>query len=278
MQRLSLTLSFLTVFLASSLALADASSKPFDHSAWDTFLKKYVNEKGEVDYAGVKKDPKLLNRYLRQVKKINLKEFEEIWPREEKMAVWLNVYHAALIKAVADRYPVANIQRIPGIWQMQLVSVGGSLFGLDEIRSYRLMSAFRDEKIHTVLACGAKSCPKLSREAFTGPKVEGQIFQAARNFVNDPELNTITPGSRKIFLSKIFKWYQNDFLLDFGIPENDRGMKDTEYAVLSFVANYMDDADKTQFLEEGYYKVKYKEFNWQLNDWKDRPADSSGAA
>jgi hypothetical protein len=185
----------------------------------------------------------------------------------------MNVYHAGLIKTVVDHYPVANIQQISGVWQIQNIYVAKAVVGLDEIRKNKLLKIFHDEKIHTALACGAKSCPKLPREAYAGPKVEGQLFMATRNFVNDPELNTITPGSRKIWLSKIFKWYQEDFLLDFGIPENDRGMRDSEYAVLSFIANYLDDADKSQFLEEGYYKIKYKAFDWRLNDWKDRAPD-----
>lgn len=269
---LTIVILLIASLILSQNAFAAAKPQPFDHSTWDTFLKKFVNENGEVDYSGVKKEPKLLKQYLKQVRAIKPNQFEE-WPREEKLALWINVYHAGLIKTVTDYYPVANIQQISGVWQIQSIYVAKTIVGLDEIRKNKLLQIFHDEKIHTVLACGAKSCPKLSREAYTGPKVEGQLFVAARNFVNDPELNTIAPGSRKIWISKIFKWYQADFLLDFGVPENDRGMRDSEYAVLSFIANYLDDADKSQFLEEGYYKIKYKAFDWRLNDWKDRVPD-----
>lgn len=267
----------LAILLAFSTALPGggfaAKPQPFDHSTWDSFLKRFVSENGEVDYAGIKNAPELLDQYLNQVASIQASLFTA-WPREEKLALWLNLYHAGLIKTVVDHYPIANVQQISGAWQMQTIRVAGMNVGLDEIRKNKLLQTFHDEKIHTVLACGAKSCPRLPREAYTGPKVEGQLYIAARNFVNDPEFNTITPGSRKIWLSKIFKWYQSDFLLDFGIPENDRGMRDSEYAVLSFISNYLDDADTNQFLEEGYYKIKYKKFDWHLNDWKDRIPNS----
>ncbi len=245
---------------------AFALDKPFDHSTWDQFLKQFVNEKGEVNYRAVHQDSKLLNEYFSQLEKIDGIDFEN-WPREEKLALWINAYNAGVIKAIAQAYPIKSIQQIPGIWDQQFIRVGLLSYSLNGIHHRQLIGVFHDEKIHAALACGGKSCPRLIGEAYTGPRVEGQLFVAVKRFISDPEFNKIKTGDSKVWLSKIFKWYGSDFKLDFGADENDRGITGEEYAVLSFFNHYLEDAEKIQYLQEARYKIKYLPFDWDLNDW-----------
>lgn len=265
-----LSLLFFSLPIATPPLLA--LDKPFDHSSWDAFLKKFVNDEGEVDYAGIKKDPVLLNEYLAQIAAIDLGDFNDHWPREEKLALWLNAYHAGVISAIVQHYPVKSIQSIPGVWDAATVPVALKNHSLNDIREGGLLSVFRDEKIHTALACGAKGCPKLKSEAFTGQKVEGQLFLATKAFVNNPERNKIVPGEKKIILSRIFKWYAKDFQLDFGTVEKNDDMTSEEMAVLSFIAHYLEDSQKIEYLETGHYKIKYFPFDWSLNDWRREPS------
>ncbi len=259
---------FFSICLLFGMPAARALDKPYDHSAWDRFLKEFVNENGAVDYQAAHDHPELLNQYLDQIKSINRFEFDNDWPREERMALWINAYNAGIIKAIIDHYPVKNIQLIPGIWETDFLTVAGRPTGLNKIQKRELIGKFGDEKIHLVLACSGKSCPKLSRDAFTGPKVEGQLFKAAKDFVVDTERNKIVPGDRKIWLSRLFKWYKQDFWIDFGAPTNDRNLLPDDYAVLSFLSHYIDDIEKIKYLEEGNYKVKYLDFDWSLNQWQ----------
>lgn len=267
---------FFFIFFVFSLFTASlplhALDKPFDHSSWDAFLKKFVNEEGEVDYAGVQKDPTLLNEYLAQIAAVDLGDFNFEWPREEKLALWMNAYHAGVISIIVQHYPVKSIQSIPGVWDAATVPVALKKHSLNDIRASNLLGVFRDEKIHTALACGAKSCPKLRNEAFTGQKVEGQLFLATKAFVNDPERNQIIPGEKKIVLSRIFRWYAKDFQLDFGTVEKNDDMTYEEIAVLSFIAHYLEDLQKIEYLETTRYKIKYFPFDWSLNDWRRDPS------
>lgn len=244
-----------------------ALDQPFDHSLFDQFLKKYVNEAGNVDYAAAHKDPSLLDQYLSQIKAVDEKDYFKTWPREEKIALAINAYHAGLIKKILEHYPLKSVQKIPGFWQMEsTVLCGRKKFSLNGLREKHLMQGFRDAKIQTVLSYGAKGGPRLSRDAFTGPKLEAQLFMAARRFVNDAEKNRIRPGKRKIHLSKIFEWHNADFNLNFGAFENEKGLSQRDYAVLSFIANYLEDEAKIKYLEDGGYKIKYLNFDWSLND------------
>ena len=262
---------FLAALFVAVLPL-EAADKGFDHSAWDAFVKKYVNEKGEVDYRAVQKDPALLNAYFDALATKVPANFSQIWPREEKIAFWMNAYNAGVIKLIVQHYPVKNIQLIPSASDITIVAVGdGDMYkrqySLNNIRQEKLIQNFRDEKIHLALSCGAQSCPKLQRRAFTGRNVEGQLFLATRSFVSDPQNVEVIPGKKKIGLSRIFKWYAKDFNLDFGTPEKIGKFTQDQTAVLSFLAYYLDNEAQITFLEGGRYKIKYLPFDWRLNDW-----------
>ena len=259
----------LNIFLpATALQAANA----VDHSAWDSFLKKYVNEKGEVNYQAVKADPAALNEYFKNILTVDGKVMSG-WPREETLAFWLNVYHAALIKLVVENYPLTTVQKIPSFWDIAVVHLGPaalekSSFSLNDIRMKNLLGVYRDEKIHLVLSLAAKGGPRLPREAFTGPKVEGQLFLLTRQFVKDPFFVEVVPGRKRIRISRLFKWYGQDFRLDFGIPEPIGKFSPSETAVISFLAHYLEDEAKGEYLQDAKYKIEYPAFDWSLNDWK----------
>jgi len=266
----------LILFLLCSFPAGLYAATAFDHSAWDAFLKKNVNENGEVDYQSVAKDPKALNDYLASLTAVSELDVKQ-WPREEVLAFWLNAYHAVLIKSVIENYPTASVQRIPSFWDIAPFHFGKKTkdqpqYSLSDIRVKKLIGVYRDEKIHLALSVAARGGPKLTTEAFTGPKVEGQLFLLTRKFVADPFYVDVTPGRNKIRISRIFKWYGSDFKLDFGTPEPRGKFSETENSVLSFLAYYLEDAAKGDYLQEGKYKIEYLPFDWSLNDWKKRAA------
>lgn len=246
---------------------------PFDHSEWDQFLKKFVNEKGEVDYRGALKERNLLQAYLEKIKSIPTKTLKE-WPREERLAIFINAYNTAVVKLILDHYPLKSMMDIPGVWDQPVVSIGTSsetstpnFYSLNELQNEFLRRTFRDEKILFALSWGAKGSPPLRQEAYEGPRLEGQLYLVTRAFVNDEAENQITPGQKKIVLSRLFKWYGKDFLLNWGnFPEEEKWNPE-EMAVLSFFAHYLENPKKVEFLREGKYKVKYEVFDWRLNDW-----------
>lgn len=259
---------FFLCFFPAGLHAAAA----FDHSAWDAFLKKNVNEKGEVDYRSITKDPKELNDCLATLLAASRLGMAS-WPREEVLAFWLNAYHVVLIKQVVENYPVTSVQRIPSFWDIALFHSGKrtqekSQYSLNDIRVKNLIGVYRDEKIHLALSLAAKGGPQLLREAFTGAKVEGQLFLLTRKFVTDPFYVDIIPGRKKIRISKIFKWYAQDFKLDFGTSESRGKFLESENAVISFLAYYLEDEAKGEHLQNAQYKIEYPAFDWSLNDWK----------
>ena len=262
---------FIAVFLfLMVIPVCLHATTAFDHSIWNTFLKQHVNERGEVNYQAVAEDPSALNDYraiLAQVSPFEMKS----WPREETLAFWMNAYHATLIQLVVENYPVTSVQKIPGFWDITALHIGKDAkhqeqYSLNDIRMRNLIAVYRDEKIHLALSLGARGGPRLMAEAFTGPKVEGQLFLLTRRFVNDTSYVDITPGQKKIRISKLFQWHGKDFKLDFGTPEPLDKFSAIDTAILSFLAYYLEDEAKVEYLQQAHYKIQYPAFDWSLND------------
>lgn len=95
--------SFLLVLLLlQAAAFATPTAAPVDHSAYDRLLKKYVNEKGLVNYKGFKSEEKVFNDYLAMLSK---NPPAASWSKNEQMAYWINAYNAYTIRLILDHYP-----------------------------------------------------------------------------------------------------------------------------------------------------------------------------
>ena len=71
-----------------------------DHSTWSALLAKYVDARGNVDYAGwkaSKADAQALDDYLGSLSRASLSVRSS---REAKMAFWINAYNAVTIRGI----------------------------------------------------------------------------------------------------------------------------------------------------------------------------------
>jgi hypothetical protein len=215
------------------------------------------------------------------------------------MALLINAYNAGVIKTILSRYPVKSPMDIPGVWDQSLVQIGrktrksklpgepslsagasdwseaSHVHSLSQIE-LMLRRGFRDEKIIFALSRGTKSSPRLRRDAYTGPLLEGQLYVATKEFVNDNQENQIVLGEQKIMISRIFQWYAGDFLVNWSNFPEEVKWNPQEMAVLSFLAHYLNDAQKVEYLKDAKYKVKYSIFNWRLNNWSPEQAGAVG--
>ncbi len=176
-----------------------------DYSTWDTLLKKYVDDEGNVDYKNFRKEIGLLNSYLDQQTKNPVSEYET---KESKLVYYINLYNAATVKLILDNYPLGSIKDLKGPWNRQVVTIRNKQLSLGDIE-HNILRKMDEPRIHFAINCASYSCPKLLNEAFTVEKLEDLLEKSARNFVNDPKRNVIT--KEKAMLSQIFKWYKKDF-------------------------------------------------------------------
>ncbi|WP_317196162.1 DUF547 domain-containing protein [Hymenobacter siberiensis] len=90
-----------------------------DHSGYDRLLKKYVTEKGLVNYKVFKADEKEFNQYLALLSK---NPPAASWSKNEQMAYWINAYNAYTIRLILNYYPVKSIKEIGSSIQIPFVT------------------------------------------------------------------------------------------------------------------------------------------------------------
>lgn len=215
-----------------------APGKP-THDLWDELLRKYVTADGKVNYAGFQKDKAALESYLGGLTR---NPVQDDWSRNEKMAYWINAYNAFTVKLIVDNYPVSSIMKLHNgkAWDVKWIQLGSKTYTLNNIENDILRPKYKDARIHFAVNCAAESCPPLLNRAFTADKLESQLEQQAKAFINNAKYNSISANS--VAISRIFEWYAGDFgnIVDY----------------LNKYSNTRINANAT---------VKYQEYDWALN-------------
>jgi hypothetical protein len=198
---------------------------PVDHIAFNSLLKKHVDEKGNVNYRGFENDRIPFEEYLTKLKKNPPND--KNWPKNKQLAYWINVYNAFTIQLILENYPLESIKdigskiQVPFIntpWDIKFINIGGEAYDLNNIEHNILRKNFNEPRIHFAIVCASFSCPKLRREAYKAEMLEQQLSDQAKLFLEDQTKNQIRKEEIKI--SKIFSWFEGDFtkkgsLIDF---------------------------------------------------------------
>ena len=221
------------------------------HESWSDLLQKHVTPTGTVNYQGFIADRKLLLQYLSL---LSDNPPGGNWSDEEKIAYWINAYNAFTIMLIIDHYPISSIKKIAGIipmvnspWDIKFFRIGGVHFDLNTIEHDILRKDFDEPRIHFAVNCASVSCPNLRGEAYSADRLEEQLTDQTRSFINDPARNVLFGKTLRI--SRIFDWFQQDF------TRNGRSVR-------QFINTYSNQplaADQ---------KINFMEYDWNLNDAK----------
>ncbi|MEM1096648.1 MAG: DUF547 domain-containing protein [Bacteroidota bacterium] len=236
--------------------------RSFDHSAFDALLQAHVDEDGLVDYAALQASDALVP-YLRRLATTDPSSLDD----SDRLAFWLNTYNALTLKLIVDHYPTKSILRLSPVgirglpflipkvntpFKVDVGEVGGEVVTLDHVEHGIIRERFDEPRIHFALVCAALSCPPLRREAYVGDRLDAQLDDQARTFLANPDRNVVEPEEGVIRVSKIFKWFEEDF-------------GGSDKTLQQFLAPYYDGDIRAQ-LEAGAYDVKHMDYKWSLND------------
>ena len=229
-----------------TLLVSFSSLEAFDHSGIDSVLKRYVDESGMVDYAGLKANRAGLDRYLESTAAVSRSSFDG-WGKAEQLAFLINLYNAETLQYIVDHYPVASIKKLGGListpWDKKNVSLLGQKVSLNHLEHKVIRPNYAEPRIHFALVCAAMGCPPLRNEAFTAAKLDSQLEDQARIFLGETAKNRLDGGT--LHLSPIFKWYRDDF---------EKGGQ----SVSGYVAPYIDGATAGK-------PVEWTDYDWSLN-------------
>jgi hypothetical protein len=222
----------------------NVSSINFNHQKFDELLKKHVTSSGKVNYKGIKSESGKLETYIKelQTEYANLNS----WSRNKQLAFWINVYNAHTIQLIINNYPLSSITTLKAgkPWDYKFIKLGDDTFTLNDVENTIIRPKYNEPRIHFAVNCAAKSCPKLMNKAWTEDNLNSALTTQTKAFLANTTENTI--GVNKVKLSKIFEWYNADFI--------------KSGSLISFIKKYSaasinDDA-----------KVTYNEYNWDLNE------------
>ncbi|MFQ5664803.1 MAG: DUF547 domain-containing protein [Candidatus Binatia bacterium] len=226
-----------------------ASLTQVDQALWDEILRQYVDDEGKVAYEQLAEHGRQkLDRYMAQLAQAN----PAAMTRPGRLALWINAYNAGIVAAVLKGFSPETLLSRARLFRWYTFPVAGRLRTPDEIENKILRRQFHEPRIHFALVCGATSCPKLRREAYRGNRIDQQLDEQARRFINDPSRNRIDPTSGQVALSSIFDWFAPDFAAAAG-------------SVGNFVARYVHTPQQAALLRRRDIQFKYLRYDWALN-------------
>ncbi len=173
----------------------------------------------------------------------------------EKLAFLCNTYNAnVLVLALAHgAWPgLRSVRDICGFFDELTFTVAGRSLTLNELENEHVRP-LGDPRIHAALVCAAMSCPPLRREPYRADRLQEQLDDQCRRWINDPTRNRADGSALR--LSEIFNWYAGDF----DVPPF-RGQ-------LGFVQAYAaPDGPIAQYLSGVREpKVRWLTYDWALN-------------
>jgi hypothetical protein len=205
-------------------------------------LQEHVTE-GQVNYSKLQKDQDQLQRLVQQIAIFNLRDA----PDAEQKAFYLNAYNILVLQQVVKHYPLKSVMDVPGFFDKQQHTVAGEKLTLNALEKQKLLTPYKDARLHFALVCAAKSCPPLSNQAYIPAQVEAQLEAQAKRTLQNPSFIKVNTAGKKVLVSEIFKWYRQDFLREAS-------------SISAYINRY-----RTSALPQGY-SMGYYTYNWVLND------------
>lgn len=171
---------------------------------------------------------------------------------KERLAFLCNAYNAnVLAMALRERRTAGfvNVLGVDGFFDTLLITVAGDEMTLNTLEKVRI-KAFNDPRTHAALVCAAMSCPPLRAEPYLGAKLDEQMNEQSRRWLNDPGKNHVV--GERLRLSRIFDWYASDFSVP---PYGD---------VMGFVKKFADSDKPIGLL---LARIEQPEIGWLEYDW-----------
>ena len=272
----SLLIAMLGV-LALPLASAQAQFD-HEHQAWTALLKKHVvlvdgGKASRVRYAGFQQDRAALKGYLDALSKVTPAEFDG-WSKAQRMAFLINAYNAFTVEKILTRYP-----DIRSIWDFgkvignpfrdrffTLLGREGSLDWIEH-ETLRKPGAYDEPRVHYAVNCASIGCPMLREEAYAAARLDAQLEEQARRFLSDRSRNRYRPENRRLEVSRLFEWFQEDWTSGYrgfegkGVPVRTREQYFAGYAEL-----LADRPEHRKAIADGKAPVRFLDYDWRLND------------
>lgn len=248
------------------------------HDKCADILNSYVNDSGMVDYKNLKYKKVELNKLLDDFDSLDPNKYNA-WPKNDKIAFWINAYNIQMLKIIVDNYPIKStrilrlfwppnsIRHIKDIWTKYKFIVMDEEFTLLGVERRFFRREFDEPRAFFALCNASLSSPPLRNEPYKGSSLDRQLDDQVRRFLSDQRAFQIDRNAKVVHLSAILKptWFGDEFISKYGIDKKFKDHPPAVRAVLNFITNYIPQQD-VNFLETENYTIEYIEYDWTLNE------------
>jgi hypothetical protein len=266
----------LSCLFAAVLLMNSAIVHAFDHqhSIFTQVLSDVVRlspnkKQTRVDYALLNKQPEKLNQYLNALSSVKQSDYQ-LWTGDEQLSFLINAYNGFTLQLINQNYVKFQTGKAESIkdlgsffsspWKKSFFTLLDEKRSLDDVEHNMIRVWFERPRIHAAVVCAAVSCPPLRNEAFVADKLDQQLDDQMRQFLSDDQSNTINLRDNRVKLSSIFKWYVEDF------EKGQQGFNSLNDLITAYQTDIADDSQQLLWLQKQDFKIRYLDYDWQLND------------
>lgn len=255
------------------------------HDRCASILNNFVDDKGMVDYRLLKRKKGELKYLLAGFAALDRAEYNS-WPKEDRMAFWLNAYNIQILKIIVDNYPIQSNRFFRLIWStnsirhIQPTSIIGTSkwdkykflvmdeqFTLLEIEERFFRKEFKDPRLFFALSGACLSSPPMRNEPYYGRSLDEQLDDQIKKFLSNPLAFNIDREKEEVYFSSLFESQNigSEFIAKYSTEKKFKDQTPVNRAVLNFLTDYLSKPDAT-FLEVGNYSIEPLKHNWRLNE------------
>ena len=240
-------------------------AQEFNYSEYDRLTRKYVDERGLVDYKGLKSELGALKTFIDQISAVSPQsDPEQFKDTGEQLRYWMTAYNAWVMYIAASEYPSkSSLWNFLGLFRNRDIQLGGKPMKLGDLEHKIIRAGYKDPRIHFYINCGASGCPALGQGVIPQFKTSDSLDQSARRFINDTKNVRYDAANKRLYLSKIFDWFGDDFLNYLKEKKGDRAPHISQYILLYLEGPSRAALQQTP-LEE--IRVSYLSYDKSLNE------------
>ncbi len=244
-------LVFLTLFGPAYHSMANDNPYLSALTDWQTTLDKFVDDEGRTNFTTLANDHEELTKFIAVVSEVSPASHPELFPNQaDILAYHVNTYNALAMWGIVERDIPENFSTLwkrASFFKFRKVKIGGKKTNLYDYEN-KVIRKLDEPRMHFVLNCMVKDCPRLPKTVFRAETLEQDLQQASIEFFNKPKHIKIDSASKIVALSGIMKFYTKDYVAS--------GKKQD---LIGYVNQYRTDKIPND------YKVTFIDYDWTVN-------------
>ncbi len=232
------------------------------HRPFDQILDVDVRD-GLVYYRALKAERGRLDRYVASLN-VPAATYQG-WSKPQQMAFWVDAYNAFVLQLVVNHYPIHAVNQIPGGFDKTVFHAAGRAVTLDQIEK-TILPEFKEPRLYLALGRGAVGGGRLRSEAYTADRLEGQLADLQKEFVNNGHMYRLDRLTNTLDVTPIVSWHDADFIAAYDKSDPAFARRSPiERAVVAFLMPSLLPSEK-EFVQKNEWKMSFMTMDWRLND------------